>query len=388
MRYEFANCVLDVDRHVLLRGGETVPVEPQVFDLLELLAEHPGKLVARDDIIDRVWNGRLVSESTISARVAAARKAVGDDGKNQSIIRTIVRRGLQLTAEVTSDARKQPCENRKTQQLRYARSRDGRALPFAISGNGPPVLRIGSVVQDLEASMRLPSERTYMNAMDTAFTMLRSDKVCESRLTDPSNIDFDGIAEDILAVTEAAGFDRFAVISEHGGILSALPFVTRYPEKVSRFAIVGGWAEGRAHREAVSEPDSIRTLIAEGWRDKGGGYALSTLLTYYPDGPLETVRQIVDELQSLYSVEQKLHHRDAGNNVSHLHFLPKVQCPTLILHGRDATVHPMSQARKLAAGIPDASLVVLETANHIPLPGNDAYDTYIRTLQDFLSEAD
>ncbi len=385
MRYEFADCILDVDRHVLTRQGETVPVEPQVFDLLKLLAEHPGKLVARDEIIDRVWNGRFVSESTISARVAAARRAVGDDGKAQRIIRTIVRRGLQLAADVTCEAEITGSEAAPTRKLRYAKGGDGQAIAFSVAGSGPPVLRVGSIVYDIEAEWRLSSERSYLQAMEAKFTLLRYNKHHQSGWGEPEQTSYDGVVEDILAVTKAADFDSFAIISEFGGLFSALRFATQYPERVSKLVIVGGWAEGRDHRAGVEGPDSIRTLILEGWQEPGSGYAMGSLLSYFPEGPLETVREIVDEMQTLYSVEQKLYQRDSGNTASVLHLLPKIQCPTLVMHGRNSSVHPLSEARKLAAGIPDASLVVLETANHIPLPGNAAYETYIDTLQEFLT---
>ncbi|WP_193746535.1 winged helix-turn-helix domain-containing protein [Ruegeria sp. ANG-R] len=386
MRYEFADCVLDIDRHVLTRRGEAVPIEPQVFDLLELLAESPGRLVARDEIIDRVWNGRFVSDSTISARIAAARKAVGDDGKSQRIIRTIVRRGLQMATEVQRSAAPAPERDRRMQRLRYARGSDGQSIAFTVSGDGPPVLRVGSIVYDVEAEWRLSSERTYLRAMEAKFTLLRYNKREQSHWGDPCHASYEGVDEDILAVTEAAGFDRFCIVTELGGLFSALRFAAKYPERVSRMAIVGGWAEGRNHREGVEGPDSIRNLILEGWDNPGSGYAVGSLLSYFPEGPLETVREIVDEMQALYSVEQKLYQRDSGNTASVLHLLPQVQCPTLILHGRNSSVHPLSEAHKLAAGIPDASLVVLETANHIPLPGNDVYDTYIQALTDFLLE--
>ena len=386
MRYEFADCVLDVDRHVLTREGDAVPVEPQVFDLLELLAENPGKLVTRDEIVARVWDGRFVSDSTVSARIAAARKAVGDDGKAQRIIRTVVRRGLQMAADVTcADG---PKGDALTQRLRYAKGSTGQPIAFAVSGDGPPVLRIGSIVYDLEAEARLSSERAYLRAMEARFTLLRYNKNHQTYWGDPGHANYEGVAEDILAVTKAAGFERFAIIAEFGGLFSALRFASQYPERVSKLAIVGGWAEGRDHRGGDQGPDSIRNLIIEGWKDPGSGYAVGSLLSYFPEGPLDTVREIVREMQTLYSVEQKLYQRDSGNTASALHLLPKVQCPTLVLHGRGSAVHPLSEARKLTAGIPNASLVVLETANHIPLPGNDAYDTYISTLCEFLDDPD
>jgi len=388
MRYEFADCVLDIDRHVLLRGGETVSVEPQVFDLLELLAQSPGKLVPREEIIERVWQGRFVSDSTISARIAAARKAVGDDGKTQRIIKTIVRRGLQLAAEVSRDDDAGSGKGEHTQQLRYARGRNGQAIPFTLFGEGLPVLRLGSVVHDLEAEWRLSSEHKRLTDMADRFRLLRYNKDHNASSNSNHEAVYNHRIDEILTVTEAAGFERFSIVGEFGGTFPALHFSAQHPERVNKLVIAGGWAEGRDHRADAQQPDSIRTLIAEGWQTPGGGYALGSTLSYFPDGPLDDVRQMVDEMQSLYSREQKLHYRDIGNSTSALHILPKIECPTLVLHGRHAAVHPLSEARKLAAGIPNASLVVLETGNQIPLPGNAAYDTYLQSLTAFLEAPD
>ena len=72
MRYCFSTCILDTARHVLLRNGEPVKIEPQVFDLLHLLVRNAGELVTRDQIVTEIWNGRIISESSISARTNAA----------------------------------------------------------------------------------------------------------------------------------------------------------------------------------------------------------------------------------------------------------------------------------------------------------------------------
>ena len=80
MQYTFADCLLDTDTRTLMRAGAAVPVEPQVFDLLALLAANAERVVTTDEIVQVVWRGRIVSDSTISARIASARKAVGDTG--------------------------------------------------------------------------------------------------------------------------------------------------------------------------------------------------------------------------------------------------------------------------------------------------------------------
>ena len=100
MRFEFGEHLLDVDRQELRRGGEQIAVEPQVFDLLVYLVQNRDRVVSRDDLIDAVWGGRIVSDSAVTTRLNAARRAVGDNGAAQAVIRTVARKGVRFIAEV------------------------------------------------------------------------------------------------------------------------------------------------------------------------------------------------------------------------------------------------------------------------------------------------
>jgi len=91
VQFLFAGHTLDTDRRELRRGPESIAVEPQVFDLLIYLVENRDRVVSKDDLIASVWGGRIVSDSTLTSRVNAARKAVGDSGEDQKLIRTIAR---------------------------------------------------------------------------------------------------------------------------------------------------------------------------------------------------------------------------------------------------------------------------------------------------------
>src|SRR6516225_9191111 len=92
--------MLDVDRRELRRGSEPIAVEPQVFDLLVYLVQNRDRGVSKDDLIASVWDGRIVSESTLTSRINAARKAIGDSGEDQKLIRTIPRRGFRFVGSV------------------------------------------------------------------------------------------------------------------------------------------------------------------------------------------------------------------------------------------------------------------------------------------------
>ena len=101
--YSFENHVLDTDRRELKRGSELIALEPQVFDLLVYLVQNRDRVVSKDDLLSAVWGGRIVSESALSTRVNAVRKAVGDTGEWQNLIRTIARKGFRFVGEVRQE---------------------------------------------------------------------------------------------------------------------------------------------------------------------------------------------------------------------------------------------------------------------------------------------
>jgi TolB-like protein/cytochrome c-type biogenesis protein CcmH/NrfG len=102
MQYFFSNQILDTDRRELRRGADQISIEPQVFDLLVYLLENRDRVVSKDDLIAAIWDGRIVSESTLTSRINAARKAIGDSGRDQKLIRTISRKGFRFVGSLRS----------------------------------------------------------------------------------------------------------------------------------------------------------------------------------------------------------------------------------------------------------------------------------------------
>lgn len=103
MLFTFENYALDSGRRELRLGNGLVEVEPQVFDLLEYLIQNRDRVVTRDDLIESVWRGRIVSESTLNTRISSARYAVGDCGKEQRLIRTLARKGIRFIGTVKEE---------------------------------------------------------------------------------------------------------------------------------------------------------------------------------------------------------------------------------------------------------------------------------------------
>lgn len=96
----FADCELLLDRHRLLRRGKEVGIEPKVFDLISYLARHPGRTITKEELVREVWQGAFVTDAAVKRAISEARKAVGDDGSSQRIIRTVRKRGYSLRASV------------------------------------------------------------------------------------------------------------------------------------------------------------------------------------------------------------------------------------------------------------------------------------------------
>jgi DNA-binding winged helix-turn-helix (wHTH) protein len=105
LRYLFEDCALDTDRRELRRGSDLVPVEPQVFDLLVYVISNRERVVSRDDLLASIWHGRIVSESALNTRISAARFAIGDNGEDQRLIKTLPRKGVRFVGAVREDQR-------------------------------------------------------------------------------------------------------------------------------------------------------------------------------------------------------------------------------------------------------------------------------------------
>ncbi len=145
MIHRFDGFELDRSKVELRRDGEVIPLEPQVFALLALLAENHERLVTRDEIIEKVWDGRVVSDSALDSRIKTARRALGDDGKAQRFIRTVHGQGFRFVAEVretsgTDASRPAPDDDITKPSIAV--------LPFRLVGDAGPYAAIADALPD------------------------------------------------------------------------------------------------------------------------------------------------------------------------------------------------------------------------------------------------
>jgi TolB-like protein/Flp pilus assembly protein TadD len=184
VRLVFGEHVVDVDRRELYWGAERVALEPQVFDLLVYLVQNHNRVVSRDDLLDAVWDGRIVSESTVTSRISAVRKAIGDSGAAQQLIRTVPRKGIRFVGVVREEQKTagpvdaQPMAVRNLQSLPAVPSAETKSpprlsivvLPFVNLSRDPEQEYFADgVTEDLTTELsRL--DNMFVISRNTAFT--------------------------------------------------------------------------------------------------------------------------------------------------------------------------------------------------------------------------
>lgn len=393
MIYSFGDCELDVDRRVLTRLGQARHVEPQVFDLLVTLAASDGAVVSHDQLIAEVWNGLNISDATISARISAARAAVGDSGKQQAVIRTVVRRGFQLVVPVTTGQASEAAPVSNTalrQEIRMTTAPDGLPLAYARSGQGPPLVRAAHWLSHLELDTESPTWRPFFDAIGQDHTLVRYDPRgtgLSGRQIGDGGIDL--FVSDLLAVVDAAGIDRFPILAPSQAAPVALRFAARYPERVSRIVSIGGYAVGRALREPngdeVDEP-TILALVRAGWGQHGSTFVKSFSSLFMPDGTPEQIAHFVEVQRASATPEGAVQMRMAIDRFDIRQDLPNVQAPVLLLHARGDVIHPLSQSQMMAGTLPNARVVSLNSNNHVPLPHSECWPVMMAEIQAFLAE--
>jgi len=391
MIHRFADCTLDLDAHRLMRAGQEVHVEPQVFDLIALLVCRAPDLVSYDEMIATVWKGRIVSDSTLAARINAARGALGDDGKRQSVIRTVPRRGVQLVVSIEEgempDVAVEPATPSR-QTIRYTRSRDGTGFAWAEMGAGPPLMRAGHWLSHLEADMNSPISRPLMERQARAHRLVRYDPRgtgLSDRDVDFGRVGVEELADDLEAVADAAGLDRFPIYAISQSVPVALTFAARHPGRVSRLILNNGFVRGSSVRGETGKTDAMIAMIRSGWGIPGSAFMRAIATLFVPQSTKEELDSLAHTQAVSASPDAAAQIRRIVGEIDVSACLPAISCPTLVVHFTKDAVQPASESRELAKGIAGAEMRLLDSPNHVLVPSDPVWDAAFTAFEDVLS---
>jgi len=397
VQFAFETCLLDTDVRELRRGAETVSVEPQVFDLLVYLVQNHDRVVTKDDLIASIWGGRIVSESTLTSRINAARKAIGDSGKDQRLIRTVPRKGLRFVGKIDGPHRDTASGaelHRHTrmpalrQDIKFCTASDGVRIAYAEVGSGPPLVKAANWLNHLEYDWESPIWRGLLHALAANNRLIRHDQRGNGLSDwDVPDISFDAFVRDLESVVDAAGLEKFPLLGISQGCAVSIAYSVLHPERVSRMILYGGFARGRRLRNiptANAEADALATLIRVGWGQENPAFRQIFTSQFIPGGTAEQIQWFNNLQRVTASPENAVRIMEAMATIDVTHLLPKVTVPTLVIHCRHDARAAFEEGRLMAAAIPGAHFVALEGANHLILESEPAWDRFLDEINSFL----
>ncbi len=279
------------------------------------------------------------------------------------------------------------------QSIRFCRSADGVGLAYATIGAGPPLVKAANWLSHLEYDWQSPIWRHWLIGLAQQHTLIRYDeRGCGLSDWNVNDFSLEAWVSDLEAVIDAAGVERFPLIGLSQGGPIAIAYATRHPERVSHLILYGSYARGKLKRELTPEKiDEIETLvklIRIGWGRDNPAFRQLFASMFIPDATLEQYRWFNDLQRASASPENAARLVEGFNEIDVRPLAAQLNLPTLVLHARGDMRIPFEEGRLLAALIPGAQLVTLESNNHILLEHEPAWQKFLSEVHEFLALPD
>jgi pimeloyl-ACP methyl ester carboxylesterase/DNA-binding CsgD family transcriptional regulator len=282
---------------------------------------------------------------------------------------------------------------RVTQRIRYVRAADGVQLAWAEAGTGPVLIKAANWLTHLEYEWESPVWRHWIRFFSDHFRFVRYDeRGCGMTDWKVGDLSFERWVEDLEAVVAVADpGEPFALLGISQGAAACLAYAVRHPERVSKIVLYGGYARGTFRR---GDPDKERLyravidLTRLGWGNDNPAFRQIFTSRFIPGATDEQVGWFNELCRKSISPEiaAQLLETRAAIDVSEL--LGKVRAPTLVLHSRDDDVAPISEGHILAAEIPGAQFIELDSKNHILLETEPAWERFCGEVLNFMGLKD
>jgi pimeloyl-ACP methyl ester carboxylesterase len=387
----FGRFALSPGRAELRRDGERVPVEPRVFDLILHLARSHGRVIGHDELIEEVWGGRIVSDAAIASCVAAARAALGDDGRAQRVIRTVPRRGFRFLPAPEDAAQTAPRHGPGgAPAIRYLRAPDGVSLAHAALGEGPWLVKTASFLTHLQHEAESPIWRHWVRELSAGFRYLRYDQRGNGLSDrDVADISVEAFLRDLEGVMDGLAIPRAILLGISQGAGIAVEYARRHPGRVRGLVLVGGFPAGWRRLglpEFEARREALLRLIPVGWGQDTPAFRQIYSSLFFPAGT-EAQHGWFNELQRVSAApEAAVAILEAVAGMDVRESLAHVACPTLVAHSRGDEMVPFDAGREMAIRIPGARFLPLESVNHLVQEDEPAWPVFLEALDAFAAE--
>jgi pimeloyl-ACP methyl ester carboxylesterase/DNA-binding CsgD family transcriptional regulator len=275
------------------------------------------------------------------------------------------------------------------QRVRYLRTADGVQLAWAEAGAGPVLVKAANWLTHLEYDWESPVWRHWIHFLADHFRLVRYDeRGCGMTDWDVPDLSASRWPLDMQAVVDQASPDApVALLGISQGAATCIAYAVDHPERVSRMVLYGGYARGAARRDD-EESERLYTAIVEivrqGWGTRNPSFRQVFTSRFIPGGTEEQLGWFNELCRKTTSPKVAADLLAVRADVQIEHLLPRVRTPTLVLHARKDAVTPLAEGRRLAAGIPGAQFVELDSPNHVLLDGEPAWSRFQEAMLEFL----
>jgi len=240
------------------------------------------------------------------------------------------------------------------QHIRFCRSFDGTRLAYALSGEGPPIVKAPHWLTHVEYEWQSPMWKPWVEGLSREHTLLRMDeRGCGLSDWDVQDISFDAWVRDVEATVDAAGFDRFAMLGHSQGGAIAVEYAARHPERVTHLVLLGSYARGRLVRgtrtEKKEELEAQLKLVELGWGRDDPAYRQMYSVQFMPGATLGQLNSMGDMQRVSASPSNAVRIIRNFFTIDVRESASRVKCPTLILHARGDLRVPFEEAACLRA---------------------------------------
>ena len=279
---------------------------------------------------------------------------------------------------------------RYEQEIHFCQTGDGVQLAYARMGQGLPLVKTGHWMTHIEFEFESPVRRHFYEELSRHNAFYRYDARGNGLSDrDVQEVTFEKFVDDLEAVVDAAGIERFALLGISQGCAVSIAYAVRHPERVSLLILYGGYAVGwkkRARTEAdKAAGDAMLTLMRLGWGQENPAFRQMFTTQFIPGANKEQADWFNDLQRVSCLPEDAARNFLANGEVDIGALLPQVKVPTLVMHCRNDARVPFEAGRRVAAGIPGARFVPLEGRNHIMLEGEPALARFLEELRSFLA---
>jgi pimeloyl-ACP methyl ester carboxylesterase/DNA-binding CsgD family transcriptional regulator len=276
------------------------------------------------------------------------------------------------------------------QTIRFIKSFDGVRLAVATSGTGAPLVKSANWLSHLEFDWQSPVWRHWFAFLSGGRQLIRFDpRGCGLSDWDVVNMSHDAQVADLEAIVAASDVDTFPLLGVSQGGAACIDYAVRHPERVSKLILYGCYSEGWGQRgeESRRQGQALVELIRQGWGQDNPAFRQLFASLFIPDASAEQVRWFSDLMRTTTRPEIAARIIEWFGEINVRVLLPKVRVPTLVVHSRGDARIPFEQGRLLAAEIPGARFVALESRNHILVEGEPAWIRFCEAFNEFLGGA-